>query len=240
MDKLIYIGAGIFVFLLVVVCVFAFRKNGEDEDIDNMSGTDFEDFIAEILHRSGIEVLELTKASGDFGADIIVLYEGERTAVQCKRYSRPIGVKAVQEAVSSKDYYKCTRSAVITNSTFTRQATELAEESGVILWDREDVFAFMKKAEARDKTPLETKTAVRFHRLISGEHSEELLLINVNGEEYKLPSEKMTVITVHGSKADIFIRHRHRKTALSLTLNGKTRDIVAGVYKNKGFLEEIC
>lgn len=240
MDKLIYIGAGVFLFLLVTVCILAFRKSADGDDIDNMSGTDFEDFMAEILHRNGIEVLELTKGSGDFGADIIVLYNGERTAVQCKRYSRPIGVKAVQEAISSKDYYKCTRSAVITNSTFTRQAKELADESGVILWDREAVYAFMEGAENKSKAPLEEKTTLRFHRLISGEQSEEMLLININGEKFELSPGKMTVLTVSGDKADIFIKYRYKKTYLTLTLKGKTRDIVVGIYKNKGFLEEIC
>ena len=68
-NELIYAGAGLLLIILVVVCVLAFRKSGNEEEIDTMSGTEFEDFMAEILHRSGVEVLELTKTSGDFGAD---------------------------------------------------------------------------------------------------------------------------------------------------------------------------
>lgn len=237
MDNFIYIGAGLLVLAVIIICAFAFRKNDGNDDIDEMSGTEFEDFVAEALHRSGIEVLELTKGSGDFGADIIVLHEGERTAVQCKRYARPIGVKAVQEAVSAKDYYKCTKAAVVTNSTFTRQARELAAESGVILWDREDVFGFMNTAAGN--APRKRTAVLKFHRLEAGELSDEDIIVTINGEEYTLPPHKATTLNIPAGDCRIYIRCRYRRAELRLTLSEETRSFAAGDYKNKPFLAEI-
>lgn len=237
MNELIYGGAGLLVIVLVVICVLVFRRNDNEEEIDAMSGTEFEDFMAEILHRSGVEVLELTKASGDFGADIIVMHEGERTAVQCKRYSRPIGVKAVQEAVSAKDYYKCTKAAVITNSTFTRQAAELAAESGVILWDRDAVYGFM--AAAQDKSVRKACGTLKFHRLLSGEHSDEELTLYINNSIYILPPGKSTIVTVPTGECRIFIKCGIKKYRRRINLSEETRSFAAGYYKNKPFLSEI-
>ena len=236
-NEFIYAGAGLLLIILVIVCVLVFRKSGNDEEIDTMSGTEFEDFMAETLHRSGIEVLELTKASGDFGADIIVMHEGERTAVQCKRYSRPIGVKAVQEAVSAKDYYKCTKAAVITNSTFTRQAVELAAESGVILWDREAVYSFM--AAAQDKSVRTAYATLRFYRLLSGEHADEEISLYINNSVYTLSAEKSTVINIPSGDCRIILKNGIKKSELKITLSEETRLFAVGYHKNRPFLSEI-
>ncbi len=74
--------------------------------------------------------------TGDFGADITArgLFLS-KIVVQCKRYSKPVGVKAVQEVHAAREYYHASRAAVATNSTFTRAARELAKRCGVELWE---------------------------------------------------------------------------------------------------------
>lgn len=74
--------------------------------------------------------------SGDFGADIIARgFLFTKIVVQCKAYSKPVGVKAVMEVNAARRYYHASRAAVATNSTFTRQARELAKHCGVELWE---------------------------------------------------------------------------------------------------------
>lgn len=234
-----YIVAGIVAFGIIIICALAFRRSpSEDSGVDEMSGTEFEEFMADVLYRSGIEVIELTKKSGDFGADIIIMYEGERTAVQCKRYMRPIGVKAVQEAVSSMSYYKCTRSAVITNSTFTRQAEELAAENGVILWDGEDVRQFMTLAETRGIKNQKRKAygTLRFHREITDESH---AYVYINKEEYLLLNHKTTVITVAAGECRIIFKEKNKKAVLDIILSEETRNFYVGIHKNKPVLAEI-
>ena len=79
----------------------------------------------------------LTPKSGDYGADIIAtdIRNGKKIAIQCKFYGKghKVGIKAVQEVISAKQYYKCNEAWVVSNSVYTAQAEELAEETGVEL-----------------------------------------------------------------------------------------------------------
>lgn len=236
-NKLIYIAAGLLLGAVVFACIKAFKRDS-GEDIDKMSGVEFEDFCAELLHRNGIEVLELTKASGDFGADIIVIHDGERTAVQCKRYSGSIGVKAVQEAVSAKAYYKCQKAAVITNSTFTRQARELAAEDKVILWDREDVFAFenaVMGGGARN-----AYATLKIYCIKQEKGGENPLILTVNGVEYEISPHNGAVLNVPAGRAVIALKIGRRKAVIKPDLKEETRLLAVGEYKNKPFLSEMC
>lgn len=90
-------------------------------------GYGYEKRVANSLERKGYTNVEVTPKSGDFGADILATDPyGNRICIQCKYYAHPVGVKAVQEVVSAKGKHGCTKSAVYTNSKFTRQAKELA------------------------------------------------------------------------------------------------------------------
>ena len=81
--------------------------------------------------------MKLTKASGDFGVDILAEKDGVTYAIQCKRYADPVGVKAVQEAFAGREYYDRMVGAVLTNQYFTPAARKLADKIGVVLWDRD-------------------------------------------------------------------------------------------------------
>ena len=101
----------------------------------NLSPYEYEEYIAEELRREGYTEVNTTPKSGDFGADILAR-DGDRTVcVQCKRYApgHPVGVKAVQEIYSAKDYYGCNDAYLYTTSDFTKAAIEMANELGVLL-----------------------------------------------------------------------------------------------------------
>lgn len=108
--------------------------------IDNMSGTNFEEFIEKIfrvLYKGSILRTELTQKSGDQGCDIVVKFnEGTVLGIQCKRYSDKVDNKAVQNIVSAKAIYGLTKLMVITNSYFTPAAIEAAKFNRVELVDR--------------------------------------------------------------------------------------------------------
>ena len=98
------------------------------------TGVEFETYIKDILVHSGMRVDE-TKKSHDFGADLLFRYLGRKYAVQCKWSKNPVGVKAVQEVVSSLVYYNAQRGVVVTNSIFTASAKRLAILNDVVLFD---------------------------------------------------------------------------------------------------------
>lgn len=105
------------------------------DDIDLMSGLEFEQYISDYFHQKGYHT-EITKGSGDQGIDVIAEKGSTRIGIQVKCYSGNVGNAAVQEAVAGKAFYKLDKVMVITNSYFTSSAVELAQANNVILWDR--------------------------------------------------------------------------------------------------------
>ncbi|MDY5576593.1 MAG: restriction endonuclease [Lachnospiraceae bacterium] len=117
------------------------------DEIDQMTGIEFEHFVAAVLKGCGFIIEEMTKTSGDYGADIIVSFNGVRIAVQCKRYHHPVGVKAVQEVISAMKHYDCEEAIVITNNYFTQQAEILAKDYDMVsLYDRKQLLYMRDQA----------------------------------------------------------------------------------------------
>ena len=103
-----------------------------------LSGENWECFLTDLFKAHGYSV-ELTKVSGDQGVDLIVQYSRFRLAVQAKGYSGSVGNAAVQEAVAGRIFYNCTHCAVITNSTFTKSARELASRTSCVLISESEI-----------------------------------------------------------------------------------------------------
>lgn len=104
--------------------------------LDDMDGRDFEYYCADLLANRGFHDIEVTKGSGDYGVDILAEKEGITFAIQCKHYTSPVGVKAIQEAYAGRDFYDCMVGAVLTNQYFTTPAVEAAKKLKILLWDR--------------------------------------------------------------------------------------------------------
>ena len=88
---------------------------------------------------------ENTKTTGDQGVDIIAMKDNNKIAIQAKCYSQPVGNHAIMEAIAGMKYYKANQCMVITNSTFTKAAKDLATANGVILWDRKILIEKLKE-----------------------------------------------------------------------------------------------
>lgn len=105
-------------------------------EIDNMSDSEFETFIAKLFTSFGYQA-EVTKQSGDQGVDVIAKKGNQTVAVQVKHYNQPVGNHAIMEVVGGATFYKATLCYVVTNNYFTKSAKELAASNNVILWDRD-------------------------------------------------------------------------------------------------------
>lgn len=106
------------------------------DDIDLMSGTEFEEFIALLFKKIGYSS-QVTKQSGDQGLDVIAIKNGSKIGIQAKCYSNTVGNAAIQEAVAGKSFYNCDKVLVVTNNYFTSAAIELAQANDVLLWNRD-------------------------------------------------------------------------------------------------------
>lgn len=119
-------------------------------ELDRLSGPEFEAFLAGLFRAQGYAA-ELTPTTSDYGADLILTKDGQRIAVQAKRYTGSVGVAAVQEALSGQAYYQCHTAWVVTTGAFTVNALELAKKSGVKMMGRSDIGNLMSQHSAKTK-----------------------------------------------------------------------------------------
>lgn len=137
----------VIIFLSTVIWLFQKRRRPSDT-FEDMDGHEFEYFCADLLERRGFVEVEVTRGSGDYGIDILAEKDGVTYAVQCKRYTAPVGVKAIQEAYAGRDYYDRMVGAVMTNQYFTAPAVEAAKKLKILLWDGGYVESMMEEDEA--------------------------------------------------------------------------------------------
>ena len=110
--------------------------------IDLMTGTEFEQRLRAAFEFIGYTVYHVG-GQGDFGADLVLDNLGPRIVVQAKRWSKAVGPGAVQEVVASQAHYGAHRAIVVTNSSFTKAALELARSNNVEMWDRSQLIDFL-------------------------------------------------------------------------------------------------
>jgi len=133
--------------IIGVVIILKRHKKIVPEHFDTLEGHEFEYYCAELLSKKGFVDVEVTKGSGDYGADILAEKDGVTYAIQCKCYTAPIGVKAIQEAYAGRDYYDRMVGAVLTNQYFTTPAVEAAKKLKILLWDRGYLESMLEEEE---------------------------------------------------------------------------------------------
>ena len=107
----------------------------------------FEEVVADLFESKGFKV-KLTSRSKDFGADFIAWKNGEKIACQVKRYHKnnKVGVKDLNQVLGAKDYYNCNKAMLITTSSLTYNAWELANNvDNLWVWEWEELNENFKK-----------------------------------------------------------------------------------------------
>jgi hypothetical protein len=99
---------------------------------DAMTPAEFETFCAEELRRAGWAA-RVTRQGRDQGVDVVAEKDDMRVVIQCKLYARPVGNKAVQEVAAAKAHEQASYGIVVTNSSYTLAAKQLAQTNGVQL-----------------------------------------------------------------------------------------------------------
>ncbi|WP_179231657.1 restriction endonuclease [Limosilactobacillus reuteri] len=90
---------------------------------------------------------EATKKSGDQGADVIIVdpKTGIKSVIQIKKYTSKVSNSAIQQVIAAKAFYNAQEAIVMTTNYFTKSAIDLAENTGVILYDRDQFSAFISR-----------------------------------------------------------------------------------------------
>jgi len=107
-------------------------------NIDSLDGLAFEKYLVDLLRRKGYTNVRLTERY-DLGIDIIAHKDGVTWGVQAKRYSHLVRAAAIRQVYTALNRYKCSRAMVISNSTYSRPARLLAQDTNTVLIDREEL-----------------------------------------------------------------------------------------------------
>ncbi len=99
------------------------------EAIDAMTSKDFEFALVDLFELLQYEDVQRIGTFED-DADLIVVEDGERIAVQAKHASMPVRIETVQPLVDGMRRYGCVRGLIVTNSFFTDEAIAFARECG--------------------------------------------------------------------------------------------------------------
>ena len=158
LPRLMLLLGGVFALVILLRCWLSLRwrarlRGSGIAQVDTMDGVVFEHKVGQVLADLGYRV-RVTRAQGDFGADVVAERAGERVVVQAKRYGprHRVGIAAVQEAVAAVAFYRAGRAIVVTNRHFTAPARRLAAANRVDLWDREKLMDVLIRQQASRST----------------------------------------------------------------------------------------
>ncbi|NHZ32944.1 restriction endonuclease [Massilia rubra] len=109
-------------------------------NVDAMNGIEFEHYAAALLANEGFTDVQVTRASGDNGVDIMATRGEKRYAIQAKRYKGTVSRRAVSDAVAGMLPYGCNACMVITSGHLSPKAMDFARAHQCEIVDR-DVLA---------------------------------------------------------------------------------------------------
>jgi restriction system protein len=95
------------------------KKSQEYIDIEEMSSSEFENFIKDLFVLMEYDV-DNTKSYEIEGADLIIEKSGEKTAVQAKSFLDFVKDSDVKDVIKAKEYYSCDKAMIVASSFFTK------------------------------------------------------------------------------------------------------------------------
>ena len=117
--------------------------------VDLLGPRQFERLTAELLRRDGFRGVRVLGGAGDRGVDVVgTAPDGTRYAIQCKRYTTPVGPGPVREFIGALQSaaYRGHRGVLVTSHHLSRQAAETAAESGLLVIDRDRLADWLRGA----------------------------------------------------------------------------------------------
>lgn len=119
-----------------------FRARG----IDDLHWEKFEHLVADVYRRNGYRVVSRAKSGADGGVDFRAVRRGKQYIVQCKRWSRRVGVPVVREMAGLLAAERRVNGVIIvTNNDFTREAVAFADGKPIELVNGAKLQRMMKR-----------------------------------------------------------------------------------------------
>ncbi|MFD8079259.1 restriction endonuclease [Streptomyces sp. NPDC059718] len=109
-------------------------------EVDAMSGTEFEDLVAQLCRRDGCLEVRRVGGSGDNGADVVGrLPDGRTMVIQCKRYtpSSAIASRELRDLLGARVHFRAEVAIFVTTTRFSRPSQAFALEHGILAVHRD-------------------------------------------------------------------------------------------------------
>lgn len=122
-----------------------------------MSGEELERHLTGLFGRRGYTVWPVP-SRGEIGSALLICRGDQGVAVQVKRWNAPLGPEVVRAVLAAVQHHSGTLARlgcsqmggmVVGTAPFRDDARQLAAESGVLLWDREELEAQLAADLAR-------------------------------------------------------------------------------------------
>ena len=119
-----------------------------DNNINNLSGVEFENLCQALLQKLGFKV-ETTKQSGDGGIDLVAYnyqaFLSGKYIVQCKRYSGGVGEPIVRDLYGVVTAERANKGILMTTGYFSMSAIKFASDKNIELIDGEQLGELLYK-----------------------------------------------------------------------------------------------
>ncbi len=119
------------------------------KEVDNLSKSDFEIFVSQVLSNCGWTDIDITKPGnefkyGDGGVDIFCKKSGEKFAIECKhrKLKNKCGVEDLNQLHTGASLAKVENKILVTNTYFTSEVEYRAFRLGIELVDRNKLKDF--------------------------------------------------------------------------------------------------
>lgn len=124
------------------------EKQGGLESLAAMPWKAFEDFVGEVYRRQGYSVEERLGGGADGGVDLVLRREGERTLVQCKRWTgRAVGAPVVRELYGVMVSEGADAAVLVTTSRFTKEVRDFVRGKPVMLVDGRELAGLVRQVQ---------------------------------------------------------------------------------------------
>jgi len=125
------------------------KANQTLESLRRLSPSEFEEYIGELFEELGYRRVNIRGGTGDQGIDILAEKDGERVAIQCKRYKGLVGPHEVRALIGAMQLNEAQRGLLVTTGTFSIQAERMVGEAQIQKIDGNGLIEVISEARTR-------------------------------------------------------------------------------------------
>lgn len=125
--------------------------------VDRMRQAEFRRFVASLLQKQGYAVRmphpSRDEAMHDVGLELIAVKDGTSYAVCAIRYDKPLSPGSINHANDCRVRHGCDGAMVVTSGAFRADARKLAQATGCVLVDRQELAAWIEQNGIASSAP---------------------------------------------------------------------------------------